>query len=450
VQRLERYRDQRIHRDIGVYRTAEYALVRHNRFGGSLDHQVFYNNETNQWYAGLTLDRAVRQLVEGQSPTVDVSGRTLFSFAPFGVPMTAEELDDWHTVLLSYPCRSSFTFGAMTFDFTDRDIYEIFKVMGGLGYVRAWLPARTHDSVLVALGEWKISPRAQFKNEATARARELVSATSSISHIPTPTELDVARMVQTAAYDLGRDRVLPGVVVSNAYSVYVSTVVGFLVAKLLTPIKQVLDLAQFHRTLTEAVVIPNSFREYLARQGAQGRNVGVFPALDGWTAVAGTRMAAQQVYTVSDFYEHFVTLQWPIAFWDLLYPYGFALLRYYLDLNREVVQRFEVQKQGPLSPIHSQQLQRSCQLITELRAMDQRRIGALEVSGVPQAQSSLAVWYEPGRDEWNWVWLAMRRIAVMNGKLYHRGIPPRSPHWQVQIDESPISRAGHIPQWTPL
>jgi hypothetical protein len=206
---FERYRDQHIHPDIGVYQTAEHALVCHNRFGGSLDHHIFYNRETNQWYTGKTLDCAVQQLVAGQSTTVNVSGQTLFRFAPFGVPMTAGELDDWHTVLLNYPKRSLFTFGVMTFEFSDRDIYEMFEAVGELGYVRTWMPERTYDAVLTALGEWKGSPRAHFKNDSTARAREpveLTSANSSIPHIPTPTELNIVRMARVAAYDLGCEK----------------------------------------------------------------------------------------------------------------------------------------------------------------------------------------------------------------------------------------------------
>jgi hypothetical protein len=118
-----------------VYQTAEHALMRHNYFGGSLNHHIFYNRKTNQWYTGKMLDCAVQQLVSGQFPTVDMSEHTLFRFVPFSMAMTAGELDNWHMVLLSYPQKLSFIFVAMTFNFSDCNVYEMFKAIDKLEYV---------------------------------------------------------------------------------------------------------------------------------------------------------------------------------------------------------------------------------------------------------------------------------------------------------------------------
>jgi hypothetical protein len=47
------------------------------------------------------------------------------------------------------------------------------------------------------------------------------------------------------------------------------TIVGFLVSRLLMPIKRISNMAQFHHTFTEAVVMANGFQEFLVWQVAQ-------------------------------------------------------------------------------------------------------------------------------------------------------------------------------------
>jgi hypothetical protein len=88
-------------------------------------------------------------------------------------------------------------------------------------------------------------------------------------------------MAQVVAYDLGHDKELASIVISNVYSVYVLTIVGLLVSRLLIPIERIPNMVQFHHTFTEAVVTTNRFWEFLAQQLVQGHDVGVFPALNG-------------------------------------------------------------------------------------------------------------------------------------------------------------------------